>query len=89
MRHFKLPLIVTGITLLLAIIVGVVIITSIHSSHDSNSQKNERAQMAGGAVAIATLVVNTPFWLFAAAKVGSQRREARQSRSRTRHPTRR
>jgi hypothetical protein len=89
MRHFKLPLIVTGITLLLAIIVGVVIITSIHNSQDSNSRKIERAQMAGGAVAIAALVVITPLWLLAAAKVGRQRREARQSGSRTRHPIRR
>jgi hypothetical protein len=88
MRHFKLPLIVTGITLLLAVIVGIVIISSIHNSQASNGQKTERAQMAGGTVAIATLAVITPFWLFAAAKVGKQRREAQQSGSRTRHPTR-
>ena len=89
MRHFKLPLIVTGIALLLAVVVGIVIISSIHNSQASNREKNERAQMAGGGVAIATLAVITPFWLIAAAKVGKQRREAQQFGSRTRHPARR
>jgi hypothetical protein len=77
MRQFKVPLIATAIALLLAILLGFVIITSIHRSRDSNSRKIERAQQAGGAVAIATLVVITPFWLIAAAKVGRARREGR------------
>ena len=89
MRHFKRPLIVTGITFRLAVIAGVVIITLIHNSRDSASRKIERAGMAGGGVAIATLVVVTPFWLVAAAKVGRERRAARQSGPRSRHPLRR
>jgi hypothetical protein len=78
MRHFKIALLATGIALLLAIAVGIAVVTSIHRSPASNREKAERAQQAGGAVAIATLVVVTPFWLFAAAKVGRERRETRQ-----------
>jgi hypothetical protein len=78
MRHFKLPLLVTAITLLLAVIVGVIMITSIHRSQTSSARKLERAQIAGGGVAVAACVVVAPFWLFAAAKVGKERRQARE-----------
>jgi Na+/H+-translocating membrane pyrophosphatase len=81
MRHFKLPLLVTGVALL-ALIVGTVIVTSIHRSKSSGARKLERAQMAGGAVAVITVVVIAPFWLIAAARVGRERRQARDGRSR-------
>ena len=86
MRNFKLPLLVTAIALLLAVVVGVVIVTSIHRSKASNARKYDRAQKAGAGLALATGVVIAPFWLFAAAKAGKERREAREG---TRKHTRR
>ena len=77
MRHFKLPLIVTGITLALALITGIALVTWIHKSKISDRQKAERAQNLGAAVAVTTSLVIAPFWLFAAAKVGKERRAAR------------
>ena len=76
-RRFKLPLIVTGMALLLAIVVGLVVVTSIHRSAGLRAEKEERAQKAGGAVAVGVCVVVAPFWFYAAAKVGKKRREAR------------
>jgi hypothetical protein len=84
MRHFKLPLLVTGITLLIALIVGVAVVSSIHGSPASNQRKLERAQQIGGAVAVGACVVIAPFWLFAAAKVGKERRQT-QHRARLGH----
>ena len=89
MRHFKLPLLVTGVTLLLALIVGMVIVTSIHRSQSSGARKLERAQKAGGAVAGITVVVIAPFWLIAAARVGRERRQARHGAHRRGNPMRR
>lgn len=80
MRHFKLPLLVTAVTLLVAILAGVIIVTSIHRSADSVRRKHERAQTAGGAVAVATCLVIAPFWLVAAARVGRERRARQASR---------
>lgn len=77
MRHFKLPLIVTGITLLLALIFGLTAITWVHRSQISGRQKEERAQKLGGATGLAVLLIITPFWLVASAKVGKERRQAR------------
>ena len=82
MHRFKLPLIVTGVALVLAIILGVVIITSIHGSRDSSRRKQERAAQAGGAVAVGVCVVVAPFWFWAAAKVGKERRAAREREAR-------
>lgn len=76
MRFFKLPLIVTGVTLLVAIIIGLVVVTWIHRSPLSNRQKEMRAQKLGGATAVGVLVIVTPFWLVAAAKCGKARRKA-------------
>lgn len=77
MRHFKVPIIVTCVALVLALIVSVVVVTSIHNSKGSSRSKALRAQQAGAGVAVATCLVIAPFWLFAAAKVGKARREAR------------
>jgi hypothetical protein len=77
-RHFKLPLLVTGITVLIAVIVGVIVVTSIHRSQASDQRKLERAQQVGGAVAVGACLVIAPFWLLAASKVGKERRQARQ-----------
>ena len=76
MRHFKLPLIVTGIAFLLFIGVGIGIITSIHKSTASAAAKQERAGKLGGGLGLLMCLVVAPFWLVAAAKVGKERRAA-------------
>ena len=76
MRHFKLPLIVTAIVLVLGIGVGGFGITQIHRSGKSNQEKRERAELLGGGVAMLVCFVIFPFWIFAAAKVGKERRAA-------------
>ena len=77
MRQFKLPLIVTGIALAVALIVGIVGVTCIHREKISSRKKTARAQRFGAGVGLATCLVAAPFWLVAAAKVGKKRREAR------------
>lgn len=74
MRHFKLPLIITGVTLFVAIAAGLGVITWIHKSKLSDREKAERAQKLGGGFAIVTLLIIAPPWLFAAAKFGKERR---------------
>ena len=76
MRHFKLPLIVTAIALILGIGVGVFGITQIHRSGKSNQEKKARAEMLGGGVALSVCFIIFPFWIFAAAKGGKERRAA-------------
>jgi ABC-type Fe3+-siderophore transport system permease subunit len=78
MHHFRLPAIVTGIVVGLALIVGIAGVTSIYRSADSDARKLKRSQQLGEGVAIATLVVITPFWLIACGKVGKKRREERE-----------
>ena len=74
MRDFKLPLIVTGAALAVALVFGLAAVTWIHQSKSSSREKELRAQRLGSGVAIATCVVVAPFWLIAAAKVGKRRR---------------
>jgi flagellar basal body-associated protein FliL len=74
MRHFKLPIIITGITLFVAVAAGIGVVTWIYKSKISDREKTERAQKLGGAFAIVTLLIITPPWLFAAAKFGKERR---------------
>lgn len=81
MRHFKLPLIVTGIVLFLALAVGIAGVTLIYRSKDSNSQKERRAQNLGIATGFGVLFIITPFWLIACGKVGKERRLAREQRN--------
>ena len=79
MRHFKLPLIATGITLLVALIAGIAIVTSIYKSKLPNREKQARAEMLGGGMAIGVLLISFPFWIFAADKVGKERRAAKEA----------
>lgn len=76
MRHFKLPLIVTAITLVVAIIAGIVIVTVIHRAKISDREKKSRAEKLGGGVAVGVLLIITPFWLIGASKFGKERRAA-------------
>lgn len=74
MRHFKLPLIATAITLAVAVIVGIVLVTVIHRAKISDGAKKARAEKAGAGVAGGVLVIITPFWLIGASRYGKQRR---------------
>jgi len=78
-RHFRLPLITTGIVFLLVLILGIVGVTMIHRSDGSRRRKHERARELGSGMGVATCLVVAPFWLVAAAKVGKERREAREA----------
>lgn len=76
MRHFKLPLIVTAITLVVAIIAGIAIVTVIHRAKISDREKRARAEKLGGGVGVGVLLIITPFWLIGATKFGRERRAA-------------
>lgn len=76
MRHFKLPLIATAVTLVIAIIAGIVIVTVIHRAKISDSEKKARAEKAGAGVAGGALLIITPFWLIGASRYGKERRAA-------------
>jgi len=76
MRHFKLPLIVTGITLFIALIAGIAIVTVIHRAKISDHEKKARAEKLGGGVGGVVLLIITPFWLIGASKFGKERRAA-------------
>lgn len=77
MRHFKLPLIVTGIVLALTLVLGLAVVTWIHQSPISDREKMERSAKLGAGMATAMCVVIAPFWFVAAAKVGKERRMAK------------
>ena len=79
MRHFKTPLVVTGITLLVAIIAGIGMVTSIHKAKLSDREKKARVELLGGGMAIGVLMIVFPFWILAAGKVGNERRAAREA----------
>ncbi|WP_169972688.1 hypothetical protein [Tautonia rosea] len=82
MRHFKLPLIVTGAALVLAVIVGLAAVTWLDGASLSNRQKEQRAQQLGSATAMIVCVVIAPFWFVSAAKFGKERRKAQKKTSR-------
>lgn len=74
MKRFKVPLIATAIVFVAMVVIGIASISLIYSSSGSNRNKSERAGMAGAAVATLGCVVIAPFWLYAAAKTGQERR---------------
>lgn len=77
MRNFRFPLIVTGFVLAVALIFGLAAVTWIHKSKISDRQKIQRAEKLGTATAVIMCLAITPFWLIAAARVGKERRKAR------------
>ena len=64
---------------LLALVAGITIVTSLHRGGISDREKERRAQKAGGAVGVVTLVIVTPFWLVGATRFGRERRQAREA----------
>ena len=77
MRHFRVPLIVTGVALALALVVGIAGLTWLHRTEASSRRRAERGRQLGTGAAAATCLVIAPFWLVAAAKVGKARRKSK------------
>jgi hypothetical protein len=80
MRHFKLPLIVTGVAVTLVMVIGLATLIWIGQLPIPNRQKADRAAKLGAGAGVLTGVVVAPFWIVAAAKVGKERRAARETR---------
>lgn len=72
MRHFKIPLIVSAIVLVLMIAVGLAAAVWIAKSGGGTEQ---RAQMLGQGLAMLTTILVFPFWIYGAAQYGKERRE--------------
>lgn len=75
MRYFKLPLMVTGICFMVALVATIVAVIWIQKSDISNAEKAERAKSLGMAVGMAGSLIPAPFWIFAAGRYGKDRRE--------------
>ncbi|GAB5405483.1 MAG: hypothetical protein Aurels2KO_37140 [Aureliella sp.] len=74
LKRFKIPLIATAIILTVTIIGGLAAITVIHYSDGSNREKAKRAELAGGGIATFGCIAIAPFWLYAAMKIGQEKR---------------
>ncbi len=79
MRHFKLPLIITGITVFIALLVGIGTATWIYKAKISDRQKKARAEQLGSGIGLMTFLIIAPPWLLAAAKVGKERRAKKEA----------
>ena len=75
--EFRLPIRVTIIAFVLAIVLVIAGSTWIYMSETSSRRANRRAEMMGSGLAVLMCVVVAPFWLTAAGKVGKERREQR------------
>lgn len=75
MRHFKRPLKITGILLLVGLLLSVGLITMIHQSDASRREKEKRAEQLGSGVATLMCIIAAPFWFAAAIRVRREREE--------------
>lgn len=73
--EFQLPIRVTVIAFVLAIVLVIAGSTWIYMSETSSRRATRRAEMMGSGLAVLMCVVVAPFWFTAAAKVGKERRE--------------
>ncbi len=79
-RLFKLPLIVTVVALVLVTVVGIGVLAL--TFEPGAPRQNERAQMLGQGLAVLTIVLVSPFWIYAVLKMGQERRaELKQAKS--------
>ncbi|MSR80175.1 MAG: hypothetical protein EXS11_05550 [Gemmataceae bacterium] len=76
MHHFKLSLIVTGIVVVLVVIAGGVGIYYIDKNSKSDQEKRVRGERLGMGIGTFAGILVAPFWLFAAAKMGKEKRLA-------------
>lgn len=77
MRYFKLPLIVTGIVVFLVVIAGGFGIYYIDKNSKSDQEKEYRGERFGQGLGAFAGILVAPFWLFAAAKMGKEKRLAK------------
>ena len=76
-QHFRLPIRVTWISLAIVFVVGIILVTKIHREKIGDQKKIARIEKLGSGLAMMNFLVIAPFWFFAAAKVGKERRAAR------------
>ena len=74
MQRFRVPLIATAIIGGCLLVISIVAITMIFNSEGSSQKKAERAGMVGGGVGTLGGIAIAPFWIYAAAKIGQERR---------------
>lgn len=86
--EFKRPIRISCIVLAIAIILVIVGATWIFLSESSSTKANRRAVMLGSGLGVLASLVVAPFWLFAAGKIGKERREQRLSTKSQREPKR-
>ena len=78
MRHYRLPVIVSGVMLLLITVVGLAATPWIKQT---GGDTKERVEMLGGGLAILFGITITPFWFYAAIEAGKERRAALNARN--------
>ncbi len=76
MRHFRLPLIVTGIVFALVVVAAIGGIMYIDKVGKSDGEKRARGEKLGYGIGTFAGILIAPFWLFAAANLGKERRKA-------------
>ncbi len=82
MSPFRLPLKVTGITILVALVLGIAGVSWLYQRDLSDRRKMERASQLGTGLGVVACLVIAPFWLAAAGRVGAARRAEREARKR-------
>lgn len=76
MRYFRLPLIVTGISFVGFLILGITGMIMIDRTARNDQEKMARGTLLGQGLGTLVSFVVAPFWIFAAAKMGKDRRAA-------------
>jgi len=76
MSYFRLPLIVTGVGFGAVILLGIIGMAVILGGSAPDRDKQTRAGLLGSGLATVFCLGVAPFWIFAAAKLGKDRREA-------------
>lgn len=79
MKHFKLPLIVSGVVFV--VMIGAVIggIVWLDGLPISNQEKSMRGGKLGGGIATLGCFIMAPFWFIAAGRFGKERRQQLES----------
>jgi hypothetical protein len=73
-RHFKLPLLVTVVTLTIMTFVGAALIGQLPPSPDGTP--NQQAAALGQNLGLFATLILVPFWVYAVLAAGKERREA-------------
>ena len=90
-RHFKLPLIVTALTLTVMTVVGILIIPRNQPGNPpaADGAANQQAAAFGQSLGLVATLIVGPFWVYGVLEAGKERRaELRASRAKP-NPSRR